>query len=350
MQSPNTHHSFKEKQSFFAKTWEYICKFQSYEWVILSFIFLTGLCLFLWGLHLHESSPDIGNAIVTFATVITIESISSTINHFVLHRKNLEAIAIEINEKMINLRQDLLNDITPVLEKLNVETSNIYMRAIRDIQKTRSLGILNLEKGLDLVRIIGKIRTTHNDTLLLQRLYFSEVEFRLLRENIVNLIEKNNHTIRILLLAPVEISTIRRRLKYFFDNEEELHNDSLKIHYSLQSQLAKLSEIRKSLPEDKKDNLQVKIHNNLVVASLTAYEDKIIHCPYLHNRTSDEGIHIRVKGIDTQLYKEWNNHFIICWLNAASYDVENGKLTNITYPGQNSTLRKSKTLAECLAN
>lgn len=303
-------------KSFFERFWRNVKSLQEYEWVILTFIFLLGFLFFLAGFIIQLKNPDIGHAIMAFAVVITLESITTTFNHFVIEKKN----KVAIEEKAKAIQKELSDEIIQRMQKELDNLSKIIVGRMAGTQHIMDNGIYNVFEGLNLNTVLEKCTET---TVILQRLYFSPREFDILERHLLDLIINKNCKVKILLLAPMRKDIIEDRVKNCLTYKTSIGFEVNNISDLMRKQLKKLLEIIERLPENKKNDLEVKLHCDYTIAAITGYHDVIITGLYLNEYTADEGFQEMKKGRTSKLYRIWLNQFMKHWDNAVPADYGN---------------------------
>lgn len=73
--------------------------------------------------------------------------------------------------------------------------------------------------------------------------------------------------------------------------------------------LQELHSVLLELPEEKRCNLQVKVHHDFIPATLSGFGERIFCGTYLRNRAAEDGVQFIASGKGKYLYDELNKHF-----------------------------------------
>jgi hypothetical protein len=301
----------KGLNSRFIKFYDNIRLFQLQEWITLLLFSLFGFIGFLLGFIFQTEHVLIGHALMEFSPLVTLGAITGVYHRFVLRHQ----IAGEIDVKFEILKKEVLQELHLFLANSTEDLSEAVVKRLAGTTHIIAKGIVNIFEGLDLKRILLKCNTT---TLFLQRVYFSPNEFKQLEDSITDLIIKNNCRIEIILISPNQTEIIREIVNNCSKYESNEESEAVHIGLVIVSQIKKIKRIIESLPENKRDHLQVKLLSGNMQTSITGYEEIIFAGKYLNNDIAEEGFQEMIEGKNTRAYQLLHHHFSANWSKATS--------------------------------
>lgn len=266
--------------------------------------------MFLLGYGILKNNSIFGYAIEGFAILIAIESIWTALNFFIVRRESDD----KLERKLKEFREVIKIDIAYFIDKCRDEVADLIVRKIMHIEKIKELGVVDVLPVFDLERAIREVK--EGTTLFLQRLYFTPQNFELLSDSIPDLIMNKNCTVQILLSSPWETLILEKRRKSSPAYKKAIHLRLELIRGNIIMQLLGLFDILESLPENKKQNLQVKIHDNFTIGPITGYNDIIVYGHYLNDEIADSSMQEKCRGEGTLSYMRWYGQFSTSWENA----------------------------------
>lgn len=310
---PNNNHSNPKKglNTHFIKFYDNVRLFQLHEWVTLILLSLLGFIGFLLGFIVQTEHVLIGHALMEFSPLITLGAITGVYHRFVLRHQ----IAGEIDVKFEVLKKEVLKELHLLLANSTEDLSESVVKRLAGTTHIIAKGIVNIFEGLDLKRILQKCHTT---TLFIQRVYFSSNEFKQLEDSIPDLIVKDNCRIEIILISPDQTEIIREIVNNCSKYESNEESEAVHIGLVIVSQIKKFKRIIESLPENKRDHLQVKLLSGYMQTSITGYEEIIFAGKYLNNDIAEEGFQEMIEGKNTRAYQLLYRHFLTNWSKSTS--------------------------------
>jgi hypothetical protein len=323
----------KEKKSFSFKNWLY-----EHEWVLIAFAFVLGLLFFVWGIYLDKAGNSLGDYVKIIGGMVTVRAIFEILNKGFLREKNRKIFSTEIQKEIETFK----NELNLIVNELKKEIAISVAQRMAHIQKIIGLGIVDVFEGMDLEKVLKEVNP--NSTLFLQRLYFSSKEFKLVKQYILDLIINKDCIVKILLSSPTETIVLEKRSEISPPYTKALGRSVEVIAKNILLQLEEFYEILERLPEDKKKNLQIRIHNHYTIGPITGYNDTIISGLYLNDEMADDGIQEKNKGENTRAYQRWLAQFSSSWEYATPYEKENSKANHTHTSKQNC--RKGRRLTE----
>jgi len=297
--------------TYFSKFIKNLKSLQQHESVTIIILLLAGFCIFTLGNMIQVKHAFIGHSVMTFAIIITLESVNWIVNHSILRKK----IEKETDAQFDALKKEIAQQLTSLLTNGMDDLGEGVAKRLAGTKHIVESGIVNFLQEFDLRRVIEKCVGT---TLFLQRFYFSTKEFELLESSLEHRIINCDCKVQIILLSPDQTEIIKDRVNNCSKYETSAEFSAGQIRSYLIKQIERLKAITEALPEDKRDYLQVKLYSGNIQASVSGYKDIIFAGKYLNNDVAEEGFQEMIEGENTKAYQVWHHYFSTNWQKATS--------------------------------
>lgn len=291
-------------------------KLQEHEWLMILLHILLGIALALFGAWLGYRYKEWGDAFKIVGLAFSMKAASTFYKNAHNRKKNIELL----NSAHKKALAEFKNEISMQLKDFSLALCEQIVRSVEqnlgESEEIRKAGIKRIFKGLDLEKML---KDCTNTTIILQRLYFSQKEFKIINEQLWDLIVHKNCTVKILLLSPTERGFITKRRRSNAIYKTLLGHGVEQLVDAIKLQLETLEAFKLRLPKNKIENLQVQVHADYAIGPVTAFNNTIMAGLYMNEEMSEEGFQLEIVGIDTYAYQLWLSTFNIQWLHAVPY-------------------------------
>lgn len=233
----------------------------------------------------------------------------------------------------VYLRDSFLNDMRDSMNIIVKESVSQYSEEIKPLlneaikenmppkyTNIRESGIIDVYKEFYIDRLKIKIERTSKIIRIL-RFWFDS--FDKLKDPIIKAINERNCKVQIILVNPDSTEAIEKRVQNIDEYSAENIQEKIKRNIRL------IEKIHEKLNTDKKENIELRLHNSFISISYTQYDDTILAGFYLHNRLATNGTVLKIsehsKSGENFLYNELKAHFEIQYKNSIKQPLNQTK-------------------------
>jgi len=320
------------------------------KWVSVT-LFLLGSLLIIASFFFHDKLLPFGHLLLVLGSIVALHAVESLIHHYLLHKSFVDEAVVLLNSKhedvikalqsrievMIDEKVNglltkadftlLVNEVADKIGKTAKDEfrSEVYQIANETnfvIRNLRQVGVSNAFWGLDARKIFDDLaRSSHKD-FIITRVFFSEAEWTFVVKFLTKHITDKHCRFRIILPKHDHHEVITLRFQRIGNQNRNKFNAYTR---SIKEQLCELYKMKKSLPPELQENLEIRAHEDILTCALIGLGDKIVYSSYFHTHLSNEGAQFQtLEG--THLFDDLTEHFNISWKNAYNYQLVRGNL------------------------
>lgn len=169
------------------------------------------------------------------------------------------------------------------------------------LKNLNDLGIVDAYNGFDARKTSNKIKSLQKGSHIRVVQFFITDEHTML-EALAEAIKTRDCTVDIIMPDPTDLLVIKKRAECL----ERTSSES--FYYDILISIRKIQIMKKELPEDKRDNLSLRLHRSFISLSLLWIGDQILIGFYMNGKLASNGTILKVTGATKPFYQQITTH------------------------------------------